>query len=48
MGKIPLITGVGMPCALQACHIDMEGHKVYRYCMLIHMPPVFGTRKKLC
>ena len=48
MGKIPLITGVGMPCTLQACHIDMEGHKVYRYCMLIHMPPVFRTSKKLC
>ena len=44
--EIPLITGVDMPCTLQACRIDMEGHKVYRYCILIYMPPVFRERAK--
>jgi hypothetical protein len=44
---VPLITGVGMLFELQACHIDMEGCKVYRHGMLVHMPPLFWTSKVL-
>jgi hypothetical protein len=40
---VPLITRVGMPFELQACHIDMEGCEVYRHGMLVHMPPLFWT-----
>jgi len=45
--EVAMIIGVGMPFKLQACHIDMEGHKVYRYCMPVHMPPGFRAREQI-